>query len=69
MSTGGQRRASLPETVGAWLKVWTPPRDVIVPAVPVRKLLVGGALAVLVIAAATAIIAPRISDRDRKSVV
>lgn len=70
MSTGGQtqRRASLPETVGAWLKLWTPPRDVDVPAVPVRKLLIGGAVAVVVIAAATAIIAPRIADRkDRQA--
>ena len=30
MGTGGEtkRKASLPATVGAWLKVWTPPRDV-----------------------------------------
>jgi hypothetical protein len=54
--------------VGAWLRLWTPPRDVDVPAVPVRKLLIGGAIAVLVVAAATAIIAPRISDRkDRQA--
>ena len=29
--------ASLPETVGAWLQIWTPPRDVDVPAVPVAQ--------------------------------
>jgi hypothetical protein len=54
--------------LGAWLRLWTPPRDVVVPAVPVRKLLIGGAVAVVVVAAATAIIAPRISDRrDRQA--
>lgn len=37
-----------------------------VPAVPVRKLLIGGAVAVVVIAAATAIVAPRISDRKAR---
>jgi hypothetical protein len=68
MSIGGQRqrRASLPETVGAWLRLWTPPRDVDVPPVPVRKLLIGGAIAVVLIAVATAIIAPRISDRKKE---
>ena len=41
MPSGGQRRASAFETLGAWLKVWTPPRDVEVPPVPVRKVLIG----------------------------
>jgi type II secretory pathway pseudopilin PulG len=68
MSTGGQRRASLPETVGAWLRVWTPPRDVDVPDVPVRKLLIGTAVALVVIGIGAAILVPRINDRkDRQA--
>jgi hypothetical protein len=63
-----RRRASLPEVIGAWLRVWTPPRDVDVPPVPVRKLAIGAAVAVLTIAAATAVIAPAIhSSKDRRA--
>lgn len=63
MTTGGHRRASVPETVGAWLKIWTPPRDVDVPDVPVRKLMIGAAVLAVVVAAASAIIVPRIDAR------
>jgi len=62
-----RRRASLPEVIGAWLRVWTPPRDVDVPPVPVRKLAIGGAVAVLTIAGATALIAPRIDDSKQRA--
>src|SRR5215213_2426931 len=51
MRTGGEtkRKASLPETVGAWMKLWTPPRDVEVPPPPApRTLAIRGALALLV---------------------
>jgi hypothetical protein len=36
MATGGEmpRRASIFEIVGAWLRIWTPPRDVEIPPVP-----------------------------------
>jgi hypothetical protein len=64
MSSAGQRRASLPETVGAWLKIWTPPRDVEVPAVPVRKLLIGAAVLAVVLGGAAVIIVPRIEARN-----
>jgi hypothetical protein len=64
MTSGGQRHASLPETVGAWLKIWTPPRDVVVPDVPVRKLLIGGAVLAVVLGVAAAIIVPRIEARN-----
>jgi type II secretory pathway pseudopilin PulG len=68
MTSGGQRRASLPEIVGAWLRVWTPPRDVDVPDVPVRKLLIGTAVALVVLGAAGAVIVPRIEGRkDRQA--
>ena len=69
MRTGGEtkRRASLPETLGAWLKVWTPPRDVEVPPPPPRRrLAIGGALALVVLAGAAALIVPAIdSSKER----
>jgi len=66
MSSGGQRHASVPETVGAWLRIWTPPRDVVVPDVPVRKLLIGGAIAAVLLGVAAAIIVPRIDSRKER---
>jgi hypothetical protein len=66
MPSGGQRRASLFETLGAWLRIWTPPRDVVVPPVPVRKLLIGAAALVVVGAALAAVLVPRIdAAKDR----
>src|SRR5918992_2686156 len=65
MRTGGEkkvRRASVPERLGAWLRIWTPPRDVEVPPVPVRGLAIGGVALLAVAAAATAIVAPRIDE-------
>jgi hypothetical protein len=70
MGSGGEtkRKASLPETVGAWLRVWTPPRDVEVRPVPLRGLLIGGSVAVVIMAAAAALIVPAIDDsKDRAS--
>jgi hypothetical protein len=69
MAVGGERgtrRASVPETVGAWLGLWTPPRDVVVPAVPVRALLAAGAALVVLAAVAVVVVAPAIDDsKDR----
>jgi hypothetical protein len=48
--------------VGAWLRVWTPPRDVEVPPLPVRKALMWAAGVLLVVAALTALIAPRVDS-------
>jgi hypothetical protein len=69
MRSGGEtsRKASLPETVGAWLRVWTPPRDVEVPPVPVRGLLVGGAVALVLLGAAAAVIVPAIDDSKQRA--
>jgi hypothetical protein len=53
MTQGGTaKRLSRWEILGAWLQVWTPPKDVDVPPVPVRKLLIGA----LALAAVTAIV-------------
>ena len=68
MVTGGEkkRKASVPETVGAWLRVWTPPRDVEVPPVPVRGLLIGGAMLLVLLAGTAALVVPAIDDsKDR----
>jgi hypothetical protein len=62
-----RRRASLPETVGAWLRVWTPPRDVEVPPVPLRGLLVGAVLFALAVAGAAALVVPRIDASKRRT--
>jgi hypothetical protein len=59
------RRASLPEIVGAWLHVWTPPRDVEIPPVPWRKLAIGTGIGAVLCAAALAAIVPAI-DRGKE---
>jgi hypothetical protein len=71
MSTGGEtkRKASLPATVGAWLKVWTPPRDVEVAPPPSRRTLaIAAAVLVALVAGAAALIVPAIdSSKDRSA--
>ncbi len=57
---GAPRRAGRFETLGAWLHLWTPPRDVAVPPVPVRKLLLGGLAAAILLGVAAALIVPQI---------
>lgn len=47
-----RKRAGVFETLGAWLHLWTPPRDVHVPPVPWRKLLLFGVPVLLVLLAA-----------------
>ena len=53
------------EIVGAWLHVWTPPKELDVPPVPWRKLALGGLAGALVIGAVAAIAVPRI-DAGKK---
>jgi hypothetical protein len=52
--------------VGAWLKLWTPPRDAVVPPVPWRRLALGGLAAAAVVGVAAALIVPAI-DRSKQS--
>lgn len=60
-SPAAPQRASRWEILGAWLRVWTPPRDVVVPAPPSAGRLAAYAAAVLVLlAGALAIAVPRI---------
>lgn len=57
-----QIKASKIETLGAWLGLWTPPRDVVIPPVPWRKVALAAAgLAVLVGLTAT-FVAPAIDE-------
>ncbi len=62
MATGGEtsRRANPLEVVGVWLHVWTAPRDTDIPPVPWRKLAIGAGIGAVVIAAALAVMIPRI---------
>lgn len=57
-----RRRASTFEIVGAWLRIWTPPRDAEIPPVPWRKLGLGALAGLVVLAGALAILVPRIDN-------
>ena len=58
-------RAGRWETLGAWLGLWTPPRGVVVPPVPRRRIAVSAGLLVLVTAVIAVVVVPRVaSDRE-----
>jgi hypothetical protein len=62
-----QRKLSRWEVLGAWLRVWTPPRDVDVPPIPWRKVQVGaGVLVVLTVLVVTVGI-PAVKDDNRSA--
>jgi hypothetical protein len=73
----GGRRGDRPgrlEVLGAWLGIWTPPREAVIPPVPRRKLIAGGAVLAILIAAAAAIALPRLAanreatrERERRA--
>jgi len=70
MVTGGEkkRKASLPATVGAWLKVWTPPRDVeVAPPPSGRTLAIAAVVLVALVAGAAALIVPAIDSSKERS--
>jgi hypothetical protein len=52
------------EVLGAWLRLWTPPRDAVVPPVPWRKVAVGGLLLVVAAGVGVAALLNAESDRD-----
>jgi hypothetical protein len=62
MRHGGEtaERANVFEIVGAWLHLWVPPRDVEIPPVPWRKLVLGTAAGLVLLGVALAILVPRI---------
>jgi hypothetical protein len=55
------------ETVGAWLHLWTPPRDAVVPPVPWRHIGIGAAIVALVVGALAAWLVPRIDQAKRRA--
>ena len=70
MVTGGEkkRKASPPATVGAWLKLWTPPRDVeVAPPPSARTLAIAGAVLLILVAGAAALIVPAIDSSKERS--
>jgi len=64
MATGGEipRKANPLEVIGAWLQVWTPPRDVEIPPVPWRKLAIGTGIGAVVLTVALIVMVPRIDS-------
>jgi hypothetical protein len=56
-----QRRANVLEIIGAWLHIWVPPRDAVVPPIPWKKLALGFAAGAVVVGIALAILIPRIN--------
>ncbi|MEY2441580.1 MAG: hypothetical protein QOJ46_1006 [bacterium] len=64
MATEPKQRASWWEILGAWLRVWTPPRDVEIPS-PRRALSVAFVVVAVVAVAGVTLVAPAI-DRAKK---
>jgi hypothetical protein len=70
MPVSGERerqRASALESLGAWLRIWTPPRDVEVRPVPKRALLIAGAALLVVAIAVVALVAPAIDEGKQRA--
>jgi hypothetical protein len=59
-------KASRWEILGAWLRIWTPPRDVDIPPVPRRALAVVAVLCAAAIVVGLAVIAPAIDRRKQR---
>ena len=61
-SRNSSGRASILEIIGAWLHIWTPPRDAYVPPIPWRKLAIGAGIGAVVLGAVLAVMVPRINE-------
>ena len=61
---GGRRSDELGplQRVGAWLGLWTPPLDAVLPPVPWRALGIGAAIVVAALGAAALLVVPQITD-------
>jgi hypothetical protein len=55
-------RLSRMETLGAWLGLWTPPRDAVVPPIPWRTIAIGGSAVVAILAAIAVFAVPRVVE-------
>jgi hypothetical protein len=59
-------RARWWEVAGAWLRIWTPPKDVEVPPVPTRKLAAWGAVLAIVVGLGLVLLMPALrATRER----
>lgn len=67
MQQAPEQKANAFEILGAWLHVWTPPRDVRIPPVPWRKLAIGTGIGAVVVGIALAILVPRIDDSKQQT--
>lgn len=62
-----RQRATALESLGSWLRIWTPPRGVEVRPVPKRALAIAGAALVVVAIAVAALVAPAIDDSKQRA--
>lgn len=60
-------KASRWEILGAWLRIWTPPRDVEIPRVPRRGAAVVAVLGVAAVVAGVTVVAPAIDRAKERS--
>ncbi len=67
MQPASEKKANPFEILGAWLHVWTPPRDVRIPPVPWRKLAIGTGVGALIVGIALAIMVPRIDSNKQQT--
>ena len=66
MSSASRPKLTRWEIVGAWLRIWTPPKDVEVPPVPRRKLALWGLAGAIVVGVALALLIPPLESAKRK---
>lgn len=62
MQQAPEQKANPFEILGAWLHIWTPPRDVRIPPVPWRKIAIGTGIGAVIVGIALAIMVPRIDS-------
>lgn len=61
-------KASRWEILGAWLKIWTPPRDVEIPPIPWRAVAVLAAVCAALVVIVIVVIVPALDDANQRRV-
>jgi type II secretory pathway pseudopilin PulG len=61
------RKANPLEIIGAWLHLWVPPRDAVVPPIPWKKIAIGTGIGAVIVGVALAILVPRIDTSKEES--
>ncbi len=67
MSSDGRRRPGRLEILGAWLRLWTPPRDAEIPPVPWRWVAAGAVLVAALVVVVVVAVAPSIEGAKRET--